>query len=56
MQTKITIHECFSCHYSNNYFNVPFYIKGKNAKDAIYIIILIETQDISGEEIKIIMV
>lgn len=32
MQTKITIHECFSCHYSNNYFNVPFYIKGKKCK------------------------
>jgi hypothetical protein len=32
MQTKITIHECFSCHYFNHYFNVPYYVKGKKCK------------------------
>ena len=32
MQTKITIHECFSCHYYNHYFNVPYYVKGKKCK------------------------
>ena len=32
METKITIHECFQCHYSNKFYNVPYYVKGKKCK------------------------
>ena len=32
METKITIHKCFQCHYSNKFYNLPYYVKGKKCK------------------------
>ena len=32
METKITIHKCFRCHYENHFKNVPYYINGKKCK------------------------
>ena len=32
METKITIHKCFQCHYCNKFYNVPYYVKGKKCK------------------------
>ena len=32
METKITTHKCFKCHFTNNFYNVPYYVKGKKCK------------------------